>query len=290
MLLRRPGDRSHPHEMVEQMTPFAAASVALGSGAWRQANAGFRAVAQQENDPGAYEGLAQAAWWLDDEQTCLKAREQAYRRYRELGDDRGAARAAAALGYDALLFGQGAGVARGWLGRASDLIEPMSESPEHGWLAVRQAEIALAVDRDPTVVRARAERALAIGRRQGDGDLEVVGMALCGLAQICAGDVGAGMSRLDTAVAAATGGDVVDLMWLGKVCCWLIVACQETRDLGRAADWCRRVEAMCVERDLAPLFTVCRIQYAALQVSQGTALTHPKGPRSGSLPHGERSG
>jgi ATP/maltotriose-dependent transcriptional regulator MalT len=27
---------------------------------------------------------------------------------------------------------------------------------------------------------------------------------------------------------------------------------------------------MCVERDLAPLFTVCRIQYAALQVSQGS--------------------
>ncbi|CAN5250192.1 hypothetical protein BH09ACT12_BH09ACT12_06820 [soil metagenome] len=95
-------------------------------------------------------------------------------------------------------------------------------------------------------------------------------MALQGLAMASAGDVEAGMARLDAAVAGATSGDVADPMWMGKVCCWLIAACGQHRDVTRAADWCRRVEAICAERDLAPLFNVCRIQYAAVQVARGS--------------------
>ena len=78
------------------------------------------------------------------------------------------------------------------------------------------------------------------------------------------------MARLDASVAAATSGDVADPMWMGKVCCWLIAACSQNRDVTRAADWCRRVEAICAERDLAPLFNVCRIQYASVQVARGS--------------------
>lgn len=56
---------------------------------------------------------------------------------------------------------------------------------------------------------------------------------------------------------------------MGKVCCWLIAACSQNRDVTRATDWCRRVEAICAERDLVPLFNVCRIQYASVQVARG---------------------
>ncbi len=94
-------------------------------------------------------------------------------------------------------------------------------------------------------------------------------MALSGLALINAGEQAVGMSRLDTAVAAATAGDVDDLMWMGKVCCWLIAGCHEVRDVARAEDWCLRVEQVCRARHLEPLLNVCHIQYASVLLDQG---------------------
>jgi DNA-binding CsgD family transcriptional regulator len=76
--------------------------------------------------------------------------------------------------------------------------------------------------------------------------------------------------QLDSAVAAATAGEVSDLMWMGKICCWLIIACQETQDLGRADEWCRRVEAICQRQNLTPLFNVCRIQHSSILIARGT--------------------
>lgn len=252
------------------MVTLADAVGALDAGAWEQAMGLFGEVARESGDPRAFEGQAQAAWWLDDADRCIGARSAAYRRFRDLGDDRGAGRAATALAWDSQLFGQGDAVALGWLRRAHDLLDPLEESDEHGWLAVREAELALGVLHDPPRALAAAQQASEVGRRTGSTDLEVVGLALQGFARSAQGDLEAGMPQLDAAVAAATTGDVADLMWLGKVCCWLIVVCQEARDLGRARDWCLRVEQLCLERDLAPLFNVCRITYAGIQIARGT--------------------
>ena len=252
------------------MASLDAAQKALVAGSWSQADSAFRAVIDQDDQPLAYEGLAQAGWWLDDGDTCLTAREMAYRRHRELDDPVGAARAATALAWDCLLFGRGESVAMGWLGRAHELLATVEERPEHGWYSVREAELALSVRQDPAQAMDCATHAADVGRRTGDGDLSVVGLALQGLALTRSGEVEAGMARLDSAVAAATGGDVVDLMWMGKVLCWLIAACHETQDVTRAEEWCRRAEAICVDRDLAPLLSVCRIQYASVRVSGGS--------------------
>lgn len=252
------------------MASLDAAQEALAAGSWERAGSAFRTVIDQTGDPVAHEGLAQVGWWMDDAETCLTARETAYRRHRELGNPVGAARAAAALAWDSLLFGRGESVAMGWLGRAHELLATLKECPEHGWCWVREAELALAVRHDPVQALACATRAADVGRRTGDGDLSVVGLALQGLALTRSGEVESGRARLDPAAAAATAGDVVDLMWMGKVMCWLIAACHETQDVTRAEDWCRRVEAICLDRDLVPLLHVCRIQYASVQVSAGT--------------------
>lgn len=254
----------------DETTQVAAAHAALRSGRWTQARDGYLAALRSGPDPAAFAGLSQACWWLDDGMTCVEAREQAYRAYRDLGDGRGAARAAADLAYDSLLFGQGAGVARGWLARARELVEPFPEGAVHGWLSVREAELALAVEHDVAAALTAAGRAEALGRRLGVADLRFVGLALSGLALTSGGDAARGMPELDAAVAAATAGDVEDLMWMGKICCWMIVACQETQDLGRADDWCRRVEVICERRQLTPLFNVCRIQYSSILVARGT--------------------
>ncbi|MBI1378450.1 MAG: helix-turn-helix transcriptional regulator [Frankiales bacterium] len=247
-----------------------AARAALAQGDWAGAAAGFRAVLADGEDAAALEGLAQCAWWQDDAEVCLGSREAAYRCHRAAGDDLGAARAATALAWDSLLFGRGAAVAQGWARRARDLLGAVPEAAEHGWLAVREAELALALGHDQVAAQASAERARDLGHRLGDSDLELAGQAFSGLAQVSGGQLAEGMARLDAAVAGATAGDVSDLMWMGKICCWLIVACHETQDVERAADWCRRVETICLDRDLRPLFNVCRIQYASLQVSRGT--------------------
>ena len=251
------------------MSSLASAQLALNAGEWDAARSAFESVAEQTADPECYEGLAAAAWWLDDAHTCVSSREHAYRRHRDLGDELGAARAATALAWDTLLFGLGEAVALGWLGRARDLLGPLAESAEHGWLAVREAELNLDVWHDPELALASARRAADIGSRGNHDDLTVVGQALQGLALAVMGRVDEGMAGLDAAVAAAMAGDVPDPMWMGKVCCWLILACHDTQDVARAEDWCRRVEAICAERNLAPLFNVCRIQYASVLIDRG---------------------
>ena len=58
-------------------------------------------------------------------------------------------------------------------------------------------------------------------------------------------------------------------MWVGKLCCWLVAACQRAQDLPRALEWCAQVDGLCAERDLAPLLTACRIQYASIRLATG---------------------
>ena len=243
----------------------------LRAGRWAEAEAAFeRSLAGSGDAPSAHEGLAQARWWLDDADGCLAAREQAYRGYRAADDPLGAARAATALAWDAVLFGQGAAIARGWFARASELLEPFPASSESGWLSVREAELAFNVDRDAAHALRAAESAQRLGESIEDSDLAFAGAAYAGLALVALGRVRDGLHRLDAAVAAATAGDVGDLMWLGKICCWLIVACRETHDIERAAAWCERVERLAIDLGLSPLTSECRIQHAAVQVSRGT--------------------
>ena len=246
------------------------AELLLQAGEWNRARAKFLDRITRCPVGSDYEGLAQALWWLDDGTACLDARERAYRLYRQAGDDTGAARAATALAYDSLLFGEGEVVARGWWGRAEDLLRGIPERTEHGWLAVREAELALSLKGDPAVARDAGDRAFDIGRRAHDLDLTYVGMALSGLAHTAEGHPALGMPRLDSAVTAATVGEVSDLMWMGKIYCWLIAACQQTNDLTRADEWCRRVEAVCERQHLDPLFTVCRVRHSSVLIERGT--------------------
>ena len=250
---------------------LAAAHTAQREFRWMDAAKAFRAVASAAGAeaPAAWEGLAQCAWWLDDGTLCLESREASYRGYRDAGDVLSAARAATSLAWDSLLFGQGASVAQGWLGRARGLLEGHPEGREHGWLAVREAELAHAAGHDPAISLAPARRAAEIGRRLGAIDLEQAGLAFAGLSLVGSGEVAAGMQLLDAAVVAATAGDVRDPMWMGKICCWLIAACVQAQDVERAVGWCRRMAAVSERQGLTPLFNVCRVRYAELCILRG---------------------
>ena len=238
---------------------------ALSRGSWDEALGHFHGG---EDDPEALEGIGLAQWWLDDADATLEARERAYRLHRAAGNGVGAARVASALAWDSLLFGGRAAVARGWLERSARLLAQEPTGPEHAWLAVREAEVALNTG-VPAAARTAAQRAVAIGEETGDEDVQVVGRSLEGLALVQEGAVDEGMRRLDESAAAATAGEL-DLMWTSKVCCNLISACNTVGDVERATEWCDEMKDFARRWELRTLFNVCRTQYAAVLVHQGT--------------------
>jgi ATP/maltotriose-dependent transcriptional regulator MalT len=248
------------------MTDIAGGWEALAAGRWEDALERFRGG---EDDPEALEGMGVAHWWLDHADETIEMREAAFRLYRDAGDRIGAARVASALAWDSLLFGGRPAVAQGWLERAARLLGEEPISPEHGWLAVREAEVALQTG-TPEHARVAAQQAIELGGRTGREDLQVVGRSLEGLALVQEGEVDEGMRRLDEAAVAAKSGEVEDLMWVSKVCCNLIAACERVGDVERATQWCDEVKEFAQRWELRTLFNVCRTQYASVLLQRGT--------------------
>src|SRR6185436_8540982 len=172
---------------------------ALRRGAWEDARAAFTAVVEAEPSGAAWEGLGWAAWWLSDEALTLRAREAAYRAYRAEGDEGAAGRVAAWLVSDYREFRGEDAVARGWLVRAHRLLDPLPESPDHGWLALNEGSFALNVELDPEAAARHARFAARLGREHAVADLEAVGLALDGIAEVKIGRVAEGMRLLDEA-------------------------------------------------------------------------------------------
>ena len=106
---------------------LAAAWEALRQGSRARAKASFEEALRSGETPQALEGLAEAAFWLEDAETAIDARERAFRLYREGGHDEGAARAAAMLAVTALNVRGDSAVASGWLRRAP---QPLAIQPQ----------------------------------------------------------------------------------------------------------------------------------------------------------------
>ncbi|MEA2724417.1 MAG: hypothetical protein QOH59_2188 [Gemmatimonadales bacterium] len=210
-----------------------------------------------------------ACWWLEDYATGIDARERAYRLFRQSGDCRAAARAAIWLSNDYGDFRGETAIANGWIQRAERLLDGVAPSPEHALLAYQKAHVALMGQRDPVAARRLSQEAAAIARSVGPADMEMLGVALEGLAMVTEGDVAEGMSRLDEATAAATAGELTDPGMIGTACCYLIRACEQVHDYDRAAQWCERVREFARRWKFTHLFSACRIQYASLLTLRG---------------------
>ena len=219
--------------------------------------------------PEALEGLGMAAWWLDDAEVVFEARERAFQLYRQRGDRRGAARIAMALAADHVQFRGEAAVARGWYRRAQRLLNGIAPIPEHGWLKVWQADLALAYGDDPLEARTMAAEAAIIGRALDAIDLEMTALALEGLALVTAGKPAQGLPCLDEAGAAAFSGEMTDPLAIGVSCCYVVTACERIRDFERAAQWCARLKEFCEKTHFNALLGVCRAQYASVLMWRG---------------------
>jgi LuxR family transcriptional regulator, maltose regulon positive regulatory protein len=241
----------------------------LSEGQWERARARFEEALAAEETPEALEGLGWAGYCLDDAALTFDSRERAYRLYRERGERSSAARVAAWLAGASLEFRGEVAVANGWLQRAHSLLDDMEPGPDHGWLAIHEADITLAVSEDTTTVRRLAVRAVKLGRRFSVPELEMVGLGLEGRALVSEGDLSHGMRRLDEATAAALAGEAKNLFCVGWACCYLISACERVRDYDRAGQWCGRVGEFCERHGIGNLLGVCRTHYAGVLIWQG---------------------
>jgi LuxR family transcriptional regulator, maltose regulon positive regulatory protein len=248
--------------------PVAAGWAALGRGEWERAKTLFEGSLADGETPEAHEGIGAAAQMLNQDTLTLDARERAYRLYLQQGDKGSAARIAAWLAADRLMFRGEPAIANGWLQRAHSLIDGLELGIDHGWLAIHEGHIAIALDEDTGKARRLAARAVELGRAFGAPELEMLGLGLEGRALVSEGELEEGMRRLDEATTVALQGEASLLYCVAWACCYLISACERVRDYDRAAQWCTRVGEFCGQHDIF-LLNICRAHYASVLSWQG---------------------
>ena len=153
--------------------------------------------------------------------------------------------------------------ANGWMARAERLLEGVEESVEHGRLALDRAPW---ID-DPGERERCAMAALAIARRFGDRDLEFSALALMGNAYVTAGRVEEGMSLIDEAMAAVSGGEVARIDSIGEIYCRLLGACERATDVRRAEQWMTAARGFVAWGDFVP--PTCRLHYGGILIAVG---------------------
>ena len=243
---------------------------ALKVGAWTAALDAYQSALLEGESPECLEGLGQAAWWLDQADLVFDVRARAYRSYLEHQNSKGAARVAVWMAWDHWAFRGESAVAQGWLRRARRLLKHEPACYERAWLELREASFRLLAEAAADHALALAEEGTRLARESGALDLEMLGLAIQGLAKVVGGDVASGIPCLDEANAAVLAGEVRDLVVIGLTSCYLIAACERVRDFDRALQWCERLKVFSAEWGLRPLFAVCRTQYASLCIWRGS--------------------
>ncbi len=242
---------------------------ALSRGAWEKARSLFASAAERHGTAEAYEGLADACWWLRDEAATFDARERAFRLYRAQGNRPAAAKVATWLATDSVEFRGQPAVASGWLQRAHRLLEGFESTAEYGWLLLTEGHLALMLRNDAATAAELSGAAVSLARSRGVLDLEMMALAVEGLALVTAGRISEGMPRLDEAAAAAVGDEMTDLNAMGTILCYLMDACDRVRDYDRASQWCERVRQFAESKSWNDIYGVCRPHYAVVLMWRG---------------------
>jgi hypothetical protein len=206
---------------------------------------------------------------LGDLDGAIDQRERAYAGFRKNGDTGAAARIALWLAREYLEAVGNEPASSGWVARAEGLLRHGPRTIEHGWLSITLADRAL----DPAEVRAHANVALDLARRDGEPDLEASALAMAGRASILDGDVDGGMKELDEAMTAATSGEVADPLVFGDICCVVTKACEEAGELDRLMRWNDVIMSFLERNHHAPLMQFCGTCGAEAFIAKGDLAT-----------------
>lgn len=248
-------------------TPGQRARGALDRHAWSEAYE-VMTEADRAGDlaPDDLEVLAQAAWWVGQQDAASEAWERAYTLHARSGDKLAAANAAAQLAFNLL----GAGlpsVLNGWVNRAPRLLQRASEEPVHAFIAVVRGMTAF-TGGDLDSAAAAGRRALDIGTTFGIPDLQAMGLHLEGRMLVAKGRVEEGMALLDEATAAAVSGELSPQV-TGRVYCSTVSACWGLADYRRAGEWADAAERWGRRRSINGFPGVCRLHRAQIHKLRG---------------------
>ncbi len=244
---------------------------AMTGARWEDARlAAERAAELEPDDPEILEELAEANLFCGRRDATFDAGERAFRRYRDLGDDRGSARVATVIASASYDFTGDIPVARGWIGRATRLLAGGAPSRELATVLGFDGHLAIFREHRPAHALARAEEAADAARALGDVGLEMTAVALQGLALSTLGEVARGTALLDEACASVMAGETEDPLLGSLILCYVVAACDRTRDFERADAWCRAMTDLCTRWSIDSMVAACRTQYASVLLSQGT--------------------
>ncbi|HEX6311669.1 MAG TPA: LuxR C-terminal-related transcriptional regulator [Acidimicrobiia bacterium] len=197
---------------------------------------------------------------------CIAARERAYAGFEAAGERRRAARQALLL-YDHHIWKARRAVAGGWLQRARRVLAAEPDCAEHGGLLVRRAEATHSQGGIDEALEI-AERALELGRRLGDPNLEADALQAIGRLLVDAGRPGDGLAYYDEAMLLAVEGKL-NPFETGKVYCSLISACEELSDHQRAAEWTEFGARWSEGHAVAAFPGLCRVHRAEMLQRRG---------------------
>ena len=236
---------------------------ALAAADWARARSCFEQARELGESPEVLDGLSQALHFQGEYDRAIALKERAFALYRRRGSRVEAAEQARWL---AFLHGAVRGnmaAANGWMARAGSLLEGVDACAAHGWLTLDRAPWT----RDALERERLARAALAVARRFGDTDLEFGALALLGDAYVHSGRVAEGMTFLDEAMAAVTGGEVAGIATVGEIYCRLLSACERASDVRRAEQWMSVAAEYVAWGAFVP--PTCRLHYGGILIATG---------------------
>ena len=239
--------------------------MAAADHAWQEAFEGFRAVdAAEELSPDDLEALSDVAFWAGHVSEAIDARQRAYTAVEAAGraPDAGTAALMIALTH----FGRGdTSVASGWLGHAQRLLADAPESSAHALLAWIEGQL-MGRLKEYEQALGKACEVEAIAARVGDRDLVAMGISMQGFLRASTGDVTAGLSLMDEALASTLAGELGPLA-TAEVFCEMVVSCIDAADFQRAAEWLDTAERS--GRQLVCFPGCCRVHRATVLRHRG---------------------
>ncbi|MDQ3669912.1 MAG: hypothetical protein M3377_06485, partial [Actinomycetota bacterium] len=159
-------------------------------------------------------------------------------------------------------------IGSGWVSRAERLLADEPECLEHGWLERLRGVLAHEGAGDYEKALEHVRRALALGAKFGDRELQAVALHDQGRALVASGRVAEGMALIDEATVAAVSGELRPYD-TGVIYCNTIAACKELADYRRAGDWTEAAKRWCERQSIAGFPGMCRVYRASIMLVQG---------------------
>ena len=241
---------------------------AVGRHAWREAYDFLEAAdAAAPLSPEDLEALSGAAWWTGRLDSCIAARERAFAGYLSAESRPRAAIVAMAVAKD-YYAKRSSSIGNAWVARAERLLADEPACVEQGYLERLLSVIAFEGQGDFDAALTHGQRALEIGTRFGDRDLQALALHDQGRALVAKGDVAEGMAMIDEATVAAVSGELSPYH-TGVIYCNTITACKELADYRRAGDWTEAAKRWCERQAIAGFPGMCRVYRASIMLVRG---------------------